>query len=101
MFPVGAYTKADSIFLCAVSLARRDIEPPFEASTLTHETGHWLGLLHTFTGDSCLQSNLNDLVSDTPQQSVPTESDNVCPHAKYKSQLKLFLKWHHIDLSTQ
>jgi hypothetical protein len=72
IFPVGTYTKADSIFLCAVSLARRDIEAPYEESTLTHETGHWLGLLHTFTGNSCLQSNLNDLVSDTPQQAGPT-----------------------------
>jgi hypothetical protein len=32
-------------------------------ATLAHEAGHWLGLDHTFEGDSC---SLDDKVADTP-----------------------------------
>lgn len=42
--------------------------------TAVHETGHWLGLLHTFEGYSC--SGDGDSVDDTPQESVST---NGCP----------------------
>ncbi|GAB2808256.1 zinc metalloprotease [Lentzea nigeriaca] len=48
--------------------------------TLTHETGHWMGLWHTFQGE-CTKKN--DEVADTPAQSGPTsgcpEGQDTCP----------------------
>jgi hypothetical protein len=42
--------------------------------TAVHETGHWLGLLHTFEGYSCTGDG--DLIDDTPVESVSTDG---CP----------------------
>jgi hypothetical protein len=45
--------------------------------TLTHEVGHFLGLNHTFEGESCSESNCNtqgDDICDTP----PTTSGSTC-----------------------
>jgi hypothetical protein len=50
--------------------------------TASHETGHWLGLYHTFQG-GC--SSTNDQVADTPAQRTSTEGcpegKNTCPAA--------------------
>lgn len=42
--------------------------------TAVHETGHWMGLLHTFEGYSC--SGNGDFIDDTPFESVSTDG---CP----------------------
>jgi hypothetical protein len=40
-------------------------------STLAHEAGHWLGLGHTFNGDSC---QLDDWITDTPNTDKPSSN---------------------------
>lgn len=45
-----------------------------EGMTAVHETGHWLGLLHTFEGYACTGDG--DLIADTPMQSTSTDG---CP----------------------
>jgi pregnancy-associated plasma protein-A/type IX secretion system substrate protein len=58
--------------------------PPFNnGRTATHETGHWLGLYHTWgdgAGDGCL---VDDFMDDTPlsereHYNCPTQTPNTC-----------------------
>ncbi|KAJ4398355.1 hypothetical protein N0V91_010266 [Didymella pomorum] len=45
-----------------------------KGKTAVHETGHWMGLLHTFEGYSC--DGPGDYIDDTPQESTATDG---CP----------------------
>lgn len=45
--------------------------------TAVHETGHWMGLLHTFEGYACTGSG--DFIADTPMESVSTDGCPVKP----------------------
>ncbi|CAI6328189.1 unnamed protein product [Periconia digitata] len=45
--------------------------------TAVHETGHWLGLLHTFEGNSC--EGPGDYIDDTPFEREATDGCPVSP----------------------
>jgi Pregnancy-associated plasma protein-A len=72
-FPWDAAKAVDGIRVNYESLPGGSIIHYNEGGTAAHETGHWLGLFHTFQG-GC--TTTNDQVSDTPAQSTPTTG---CP----------------------
>jgi hypothetical protein len=72
-FPWDTPRAIDGIRINYDSLPGGSIVHYNEGGTVVHETGHWLGLFHTFQG-GC--TSTNDQVADTPAQSTPTTG---CP----------------------
>lgn len=80
--PAAAYV-VDGCNLAAQTMPGGVIYGYNLGKTAVHETGHWLGLLHTFEGYSC--SGAGDFVSDTPQESMSTDG---CPMVPWKNSCK-------------
>jgi hypothetical protein len=72
-FPWDTPRAVDGIRVNYDSLPGGSIIHYNEGGTAVHETGHWLGLYHTFQG-GC--TTTNDQIDDTPAQSTPTTG---CP----------------------
>jgi pregnancy-associated plasma protein-A len=70
----------DGIVIAAGSLPGGSIPNYNLGFTATHETGHWIGLYHTFQ-NGC--SAVGDRIDDTPRQRYPTsgcpEGQDSCP----------------------
>ena len=70
--------------------------------TLTHEIGHYLGLIHTFQG-SC--DPINDGVNDTPAHQVnygkPPDSTDTCPTFEGKDPVHNYMNYTDDDWMNQ
>lgn len=76
--PASQYVK-DGCNILAKTMPGGSLDLYNRGGTAIHEIGHWNGLLHTFQGESCSADNAGDHISDTPQQSTPTDG---CPSQK-------------------
>lgn len=65
-WPQDTFSPKDRVFMCATNIGLDWTGDTYHKTT-THEIGHWLGLRHTFQGDSCDPDNDGDYVDDTPQ----------------------------------
>jgi hypothetical protein len=94
-FPTNQYSMEDYVFICSTYIGKLNNE--FHHTIITHELGHWLGLYHTYDGESCDSSNLNDEVDDTPQHKDPTYNDgcgsspNTCPKLSGRDPVNNFM----------
>lgn len=89
----------DNMALDGVVIGHQTIPDPAQADaplgrTLTHEVGHWLGLLHTFQ-NGCEEPG--DGVEDTPFQAEPTSgcprSEPSCPNSEEPDPVANFMNY--------
>lgn len=77
--PVSAYY-TDGCNIAAATMPGASMQGYNQGKTAVHETGHWLGLLHTFEGYAC--SGNGDFIADTNFESASTDG---CPTSPAKS----------------
>ncbi len=63
-----AQPELDGVVIATNSLPGGDSPISKEGIVLIHETGHWMGLLHTFQGECSAEG---DMIDDTPAQAAP------------------------------
>jgi hypothetical protein len=75
----------DGVIVDYRTLPGGDFAPYNEGMTIVHETGHWLGLEHTFEGGCAADgANGGDMVADTPAEAAanygcPADGTDSCP----------------------
>lgn len=75
--PLKSAYAVDGCNIAAGTVPQGPIYGYNQGKTAVHETGHWLGLLHTFEGYSCVGNG--DFVVDTPMESQSTDGCPVSP----------------------
>ena len=81
---VGADIAFDGVVIDYRTLPKGEFFPYNEGHTLTHETGHWLGLEHTFRGGCAVSHSDGDNIADTPAERAPNsgcppDATDTCP----------------------
>jgi len=90
-YPEGTFSEKDRIFLCPIVLLG-------SSRTVTHEIGHWLGLRHTFEGNSCDDDNSGDHVADTGQhrhtgRDCDDDRKDTCPNQPGRDPIHNFMNY--------
>jgi hypothetical protein len=81
---VGTEISFDGVVIDYRSMPGGSFFPYDQGQTLTHESGHWLGLSHTFEGGCVVDPAGGDEVADTPAEKqanfgCPSDRTNSCP----------------------
>ncbi|KAJ6779967.1 hypothetical protein PWT90_03345 [Aphanocladium album] len=89
-YPTTASAGSDAFYRDGCTLRSNTYN---NGQTTTHETGHWLGLIHTFEG-GC--SGPNDMVDDTPalvNSWSCNKNDDSCPDLPGKDPVTNFMSY--------